>query len=125
MILTTSQYNKFQILQKEIEILFDDIKNNKPSDVNTLDSVTDYSCELFGVKKKDLKSPSRTAELKKARGYICYFCKKELNMTYRQIGTYFNRTHASIINVINVFEKDLLYLPEKSSNYENFKFELL
>ena len=125
MILTKTQANKFQELRNQILDLFEEIENNKPHDVNTIESVTDYACKLFKVKAKDLKSPSRKAEFKNARAFIFYFCKIELNMTYNEIGDYFNRDHASIIYWVRKFENDLSHFQELNLNYENFRFELL
>ena len=62
MILTKTQANKFQYLRNQILDLFEEIENNKPNDVNTIESVTDYACKIFKVKAKDLKLDDQFAD---------------------------------------------------------------
>ena len=125
MILTKKQYTKFMEIQAQTKALFDDIAKNSPERSTTIEEVAAVACNIHNVKFADITTARRDNDLDIVRGYIYYFCRNELQMTFASIGKYFNRDHSTILYAVKKFKNELLEKPEKEIIYNEFKFELL
>ena len=125
MILTNSQYNRFLEIQAQTKVLFDEIKNNTAEKSTTIEEVTAVACHLHNVSLREITTSKRDKDLDIVRGYIYFFCRNELQLTFSSIGKYFNRDHSTILYAVKKFKTELLEMPEKEIIYNEFKFELL
>lgn len=80
------------------------------------DDIIRQTCEFYNVKATQLKGPKRDASLVKARQVTMYLLKKELKMTYVEIGNVLGgRDHTTIMHGV---EKMELLASEKSTLQE-------
>jgi chromosomal replication initiation ATPase DnaA len=63
-----------------------------------LKDVDDIISEVFYVKSSDLQLKNRHREISEARQFAMFFRKNFLHMTTHQIGSIYNRDHATVIH---------------------------
>ncbi len=61
-------------------------------------------CDFYGVSEDDLKSSKRTSNISNARHTAIYILKKLTELSLKDIGSLFNRNHATVISSINTVE---------------------
>ena len=61
-------------------------------------------CENFEISKIKLKSQSRKRDLVDRRMLLCYILRRKFDVNYKEIGSFVNRHHASIIHYIKLAE---------------------
>ena len=125
MIVTSKQYHKFITLQKEMNLLFEEIKRNKAKELTTIAEVVNVASLMTDLPVDELMSKNKRMEVIKVRSIIMYFCYKDLDFTYREIGDFFGKTHATIIHSVNKFKEDLNIYPEVKEMYKHFKSNIL
>lgn len=83
------------------------IKNKQAEERNKLhpDDIVKHVCEYYGIKITQLKGPKREASLVKARQVCMFLLKKELNMTFMEIGNLLGgRDHTTIMYGVEKIE---------------------
>lgn len=125
MIVTNKQYHKFITLQKEMNLLFEEIKRNKAKQLTTIAEVVNVASLMTDLPVDDLMSKNKTMEIVRVRSIIMYFCYVDLDYTYRELGDFFGKTHATILYAVNKFKEDLKLYPEVAEMYKHFKAEIL
>lgn len=79
-------------------------KNENPSLLHAEDIIKN-TCDFYAVKPTALKGPRRNASLVKARQVCMYFLKKELGLTYLEIGNLLGgRDHTTIMHGVMKIE---------------------
>jgi chromosomal replication initiation ATPase DnaA len=58
---------------------------------------------ITGIPETQIKSRTRRREVKDARFLFMYYTKTNTNYIYKQIGWYFGRHHATVINSVKKF----------------------
>jgi chromosomal replication initiator protein len=71
-----------------------------------------YTCEMFGCQVEQLFTPSRYREAVNAREVCMLIMRKYTSACFREIGTYFNRNHATVVSAIHTAQN--LYDTDKS-----------
>jgi chromosomal replication initiator protein len=79
-------------------------KNNK--EITILD-IAQFCAGYFGITLDDIKGPGRTPNLVKARHYTMYIARQITKLTLVQIGNFFNKDHASVINAEKKVSKQI------------------
>ena len=88
--------------------------NQKEIDVERL---KDISCKLHGITRNQLESNARLAPIISARAQ-CYLHLFENGYKYVDIGSIFNKNHATIIHSVNNLSGYLEYDAQIKSKYE-------
>jgi len=90
---------------KEVLNEFFAAENSKES---VIDKVFDYAEKRYGVKREDIKSTRRTADIIAARHYAIYLIRKTTNLSQSAIAKLFNKKdHTTVINSISFIEKKM------------------
>lgn len=90
---------------KEVLNEFFAAENSKES---IIDKVFDYAEKRYGVKREDIKSTRRTADIIAARHYAIYLIRKTTNLSQSAIAKLFNKKdHTTVINSISFIEKKM------------------
>lgn len=94
---------------KEVLNEFFAAENSKES---IIDKIFDYAEKRYGVKREDIKSTRRTADIIAARHYAIYLIRKTTNLSQSSIAKVFNKKdHTTVINSISFIEKKMLNEP--------------
>ncbi len=81
-----------------------------------VDKIFSAVSETYGVTVEDIKSSGRANNITRARNVCMYIMQRLIpNMTLKEIGTYFNKTHATVINSLNNIKAEI----EKDSITKN------
>lgn len=91
-------------------------RNEKIVDVSvsknviTFESIMQMVCEYYKIRKSDVLGISRIKKISQARAIIAYLARNETCMTLKEIGQELQRSHATIIYLVNLVssDKDLL-----------------
>ncbi|MBO5786710.1 MAG: chromosomal replication initiator protein DnaA [Clostridia bacterium] len=90
---------------KEVLNEFFAAENSKES---IIDKIFDYAEKRYGVKREDIKSTRRTADVIAARHYAIYLIRKTTNLSQTSIAKLFNKKdHTTVINSISFIEKKM------------------
>lgn len=90
---------------KEVLNEFFAAENSKES---LIDKIFDYTEKRYGVKREDIKSTRRTADIIAARHYAIYLIRKTTNLSQTSIAKLFNKKdHTTVINSISFIEKKM------------------
>ena len=125
MVVTKEQHKELRQLKNRLAELLLEIDNNKPEELLTIDEVYLYTCEFFDVQEDTLIGDNRTKEVVLYRSFFIKFVYEELKITYKKIGSYLNKNHASLINNIIKLNKVFEEHKEIKKQYEQFKLDLL
>lgn len=69
------------------------------------EDIVRYVCDFYNVKSTQIKGPKREASLVRARQVLMYLLKKELRMTYVEIGNVIGgRDHTTVIHGVEKME---------------------
>jgi chromosomal replication initiation ATPase DnaA len=69
----------------------------------------------FDVSPEKIKSEDRRDNVVLARGYVMWRFHHDLEMSFSEIGRYFNRRHSTVMRAIRTYEKDLAKKARSSS----------
>ena len=90
---------------KEVLNEFFAAENSKES---LIDKIFDYAEKRYGVKREDIKSTRRTADIIAARHYAIYLIRKTTNLSQTSIAKIFNKKdHTTVINSVSFIEKKM------------------
>ena len=94
-------------LQTAKDVLSDFFKNSQNKE-STTDRIFEAAEKRYGVKKEDILSSKRNAEIVMARHYSIYLLRMSLGLTYDSIAKTFNKKdHTTIINSIRTVERKI------------------
>ena len=125
MIITKEQHIELKQLKNKLAALLLEIDNNKPEELLTMDEVINFTCDFFDVELSDLLGNNRTKEVVLYRSFFVKFVYDELKVTYKKIGTFLNKNHATLINNVLKLNEVLELHPEINKQYEQYKIDLL
>lgn len=101
------------------EELVHKVIHNSPDDRSARvhpDDIVKKVCEFYDIKPTQLKGPKRDASLVRARQTTMYLLKKELNLTFVEIGNLLGgRDHTTIMHGVEKMEQ---LLTSKAKGYE-------
>ncbi len=125
MIITKEQHIELKQLKNKLAALLLEIDNNKPEELLTMDEVINFTCDFFDVELSDLLGNNITKEVVLYRSLFVKFVYDELKVTYKKIGTFLNKNHATLINNVLKLNEVLELHPEINKQYEQYKIDLL
>ena len=125
MVITKEQHIELKQLKNKLAALLLEIDNNKVEDLLTIDEVINFTCDFFDVELLDLLGNNRTKEVVLYRSFFVKFVYDELKVTYKKIGAFLNKNHATLINNVKKLNKVLEQHPEIKKQYEQYKIDLL
>ncbi len=97
---TPLTYDQVQNIVKDV------ITDSLPT-ASVVEKTMSVVSEIYGISVDDIKSKSRTQTISTARN-ICMFVIRHLTgITLKEIGTYFGKDHATVLNSINNVEKEM------------------
>ena len=101
--------NEIQKLEQELSELKERLNRlEAPPNTTTPERILDFLEKEFSVPKKDILSNERTKRIKEIRHLAFWIAYNRENMNTLQIGSVFNRNHASVLNGLERMN-DLLY----------------
>ena len=98
MVITKEQHIELKQLKNKLAALLLEIENNKPEELLTIDEVFNFTCEFFDVDGDKIKGNNRTKVVVLYRSFFIKFVYDELKVTYKKIGAFLNKNHATLIN---------------------------
>lgn len=125
MVITKEQHIELKQLKNKLAALLLEIDNNKVEDLLTIDEVINFTCDFFDVELSDLLGNNRTKEVVLYRSFFVKFVYDELKVTYKKIGSFLNKNHATLINNVKKLNEVLEQHPEIKKQYEQYKIDLL
>ncbi len=84
-------------------IVKDVISDSLPVSV-IINNIFNTVSETFGVSVEDIKSTKRSSSISQARNVCMYIIKTVTNITLKEVGTYFNKDHATVLHSIKRVE---------------------
>ncbi len=94
---------------KEVLNEFFAAENSKES---IIDKVFEYAEKRYGVKREDILSTRRTADVIAARHYAIYLVRKTTNLSQTAIAKLFNKKdHTTVMNSLSFIEKKMINEP--------------
>lgn len=103
-LITESQTKEVEITPQLATSIIKGERNDSPSLLHAEDIIKN-TCDFYGLKTTALKGPKRTASLVKARQVCMYLLKKELGLTYLEIGNLLGgRDHTTIMHGVSKIE---------------------
>jgi chromosomal replication initiator protein len=72
-----------------------------------MDSIIRCVCNGFDLSPTQLNSRSRRRELVVARNTVFYLARKHTDMSLKDIGVHFNRTHSTVLKGITSLEREM------------------
>lgn len=125
MVITKEQHIELKQLKNKLAALLLEIDNNKVEDLLTIDEVINFTCDFFDVELSDLLGNNRTKEVVLYRSFFVKFVYDELKVTYKKIGSFLNKNHATLINNVKKLNEVLEQHPEIKKQYKQYKIDLL
>lgn len=120
--LLSSNNIDFDLVKKTVK----EIATNRSVNIS-IDLITNYVCEYFGVEENKVREKNRKKEVVMARQVAMYLSKKLTKSSLKTIGLHFGgRDHSTVIHAFNNIEKQLdkdLNLKESINSIKN-KIEL-
>lgn len=102
--LITGEACSYHVAQEVLESFF--MKENSKEAI--IERIFDYAEKRYGVKREDMKSSRRNAEIIAARHYAIYLIRKTTNLSQNSIAKLFNKKdHTTVINSISFIEKKM------------------
>jgi chromosomal replication initiator protein len=103
-------FDKVQIAEKlakqMMNLFFKDMIHKNPIGFNRKNNYfLMVVCDHFNVSIKSVLSTSREANIVRARQVAMYFTRKYTNLSFLQIGNYYNRNHATVIYACQEIER--------------------
>jgi chromosomal replication initiator protein len=62
-----------------------------------IDTITKVVADFYNFTVDEMKSPSKVQKLSDARKYVIYLAREMTNMTYEEIGKFFNKKHSTMM----------------------------
>ena len=88
---------------KYIQLMKSDVKNIDSQELS-LEIIMKIVCEYFKINQKKLSISSREESLSYARKIYAFLCEKYTTKTLVKIGKSINRSHSTIINMLDALE---------------------
>ncbi len=108
---------------KEVLNEFFAAENSKES---IIDKVFEYAEKRYGVKREDILSTRRTADVIAARHYAIYLVRKTTNLSQTAIAKLFNKKdHTTVMNSLSFIEKKMLNEPSFAREIKSVIAELI
>ncbi len=108
---------------KEVLNEFFAAENSKES---IIDKIFDYTEKRYGVKREDIKSTRRTADVIAARHFAIYLIRKTTNLSQISIAKLFNKKdHTTIINSVNFIDKKIATDPSFAREIKSVIAEII
>lgn len=98
--------NKKPTLEETKKILSSMLISKKSKTINKKDVINTIT-SFFEINKEDLLSKSRKKKVALPRQITMFIFKKELKMSYPEIGEYFQRDHTTALHAFKKIEKDI------------------
>lgn len=92
-------YNSMPTMDQIQEIVKDVACDSQPISV-IVDNVFSVVSETFGVSRDEMTSNQRAAKISNARNVCMYILKNITSMTLKEVGSYFNKNHATVLHSI-------------------------
>ena len=96
------------------------IKLKEVSRIKSGDKIIDKSLPYFDLARKQLLSRRRSTDLVKARFFIMFYLRSELNLRVTEIGLLFEKDHTSVIHGVKRISEELRIYSEVREDYENY-----
>lgn len=106
-IVATFELNKKNPTIEETRKILSSVLTSKKEVALTKKDIIDSVIGFFEINKDDLMSKSRKKKVALPRQILMYLFKKELKMSYPEIGEYFQRDHTTALHAFNKIEKDI------------------
>ena len=90
----------------------------------TSDKIIDYICKRQNIKREDLLSSRRTAEIATARHVTIYLLRTLTPLSYKSIGKLFSKDHSTIITSFNNIDRKMRSDPSFSREINDIIKEL-
>lgn len=100
---------------EETRKILSSVLSSKKEVALTKKDILDSVISFFELSKDDLMSKSRKKKVALPRQITMFLFKKELKMSYPEIGEYFQRDHTTALHAFNKIEKDI----ENNSKIKN------
>ncbi len=101
---------KARLLNQQIsmDIAWDVISHYATQEtIMDMDSIIRCVCQGFDLSPSQLNSRSRRKELVVARNTVFYLARKHTDMSLKDIGNFFNRTHSTVLKGITNLEREM------------------
>ncbi len=93
---------KRELMERNINLLSDCLTDNQRRKI-----IADKICNFYGLPELDVRFGDRKRELVKARQFIIWYLKKDTSYTLKQIGSFFDKDHTTVIHSITVITDQL------------------
>jgi len=117
-IVATFELNKKNPSIEETKKILSSVLIAKQEEAITKKDIIASVINFFEIAKEDLMSKSRKKKVALPRQIIMYLFKKELKMSYPEIGEYFNRDHTTALHAFNKISKDIKTSSKINSDLE-------
>ena len=104
-------YNRDVTLDEVEEIVKDITTDSQPVSV-TVEKIIEYMAKTFGVTVADIKSEKRQANIALARQITIYVISEVTDLTQKQIGEFFGKTHSNVNYSINQAKENMAKNPQ-------------
>lgn len=106
-IVATFELNKKNPTIEETKKILSSILVSKKENVLTKKDIISAVLSFFEISKEDLMSKSRKKKVALPRQIIMFLFKRDLKMSYPEIGEYFNRDHTTALHAFNKISQDI------------------
>jgi chromosomal replication initiator protein len=104
-------YNREITLEQVEEIIKDITTESQPVSVK-VEKIIDYIAKAFGVTAADVKSEKRQSNIAMARQISIYVISEVTDLTQKQIGEFFGKTHSNVNYSINQAKENMAQNPQ-------------
>lgn len=104
-------YNREISIEQVEEIVKDITTESQPVSV-TVEKIIDYMAKTFGVTASDIRSEKRQANIALARQITMYVISEVTDLTQKQIGEFFGKTHSNVNYSINQAKESMAKNPQ-------------
>jgi len=120
-IVATFELNKEQPSLQKTEKILSSILVDKEKNALTKKDILQTITAFFEIDKDDLLSISRKKNIALPRQITMFLFKKELKMSYPEIGEYFKRDHTTALYAFNKIAQELKTNSKTSNDIKNIK----
>ena len=106
-IVATFELNKKNPTIEETKKILSSILVSKKENVLTKKDIISAVLSFFEISKEDLMSKSRKKKVALPRQITMFLFKRDLKMSYPEIGEYFNRDHTTALHAFNKISQDI------------------
>lgn len=118
-IVATFELNKKNPTIEETKKILSSILVSKKENVLTKKDIISAVLSFFEISKEDLMSKSRKKKVALPRQITMFLFKRDLKMSYPEIGEYFNRDHTTALHAFNKISQDIKSNTKINSDIEH------